>query len=177
MRNVKRAAVTVAVAMAVTAGGLPAYAESLFVPDEVGDAPRAIDVTGIRLDNAERAVRIRVYFRDLDRSRIGRMRAQLDVGKPLGDGYFVQFRRLPSGAFSKYLEKAPMYSEYTGNGIACKGLTLTWGEDVADIRLPRACMRGPGERVRGEVFIDNRGETRSDNVPDGALFTSWVDRG
>ena len=177
MNNLKRAAVTFALATVVTATGIPSYADSLCADDEVGDAVRAVDMTGFRLDNAERAVKIRIFFHDLDRSRIGRMRAQIDTGKPMGYGYFIQFRRRPAGGFSKYLERAPMYSEYSGNGIDCAGLKLTWGKDVADIRLPRACMRHASDRVRGEVFIDNRTETRSDNVPDGALFTPWVRRG
>lgn len=177
MKNLKRATVTLALGLAVTGAGLPAYADSICAKDAVGDTVRAIDMTGFRLDNTEQAVRIRIFFRDLDRSRIGRMRAQVDTGKPMGYGYFIQFRRRPTGGFAKYLERAPMYSEYTGNGIACKGLKLTWGKDIADIRLPRACMKNASDRVRGEVFIDNLSETRSDNVPDGALFTPWVPRG
>ncbi len=177
MKQIKRAGAAVAVAVAVTVSGVPSYADSICVPDEVGDTIRPIDMSGIRIDNAERAVRIRIAFRDLDRSRIGRVRVQLDTGKPMGDGYFIQFRRRASGGFSKYLVQAPMYGEYSGDGIACRGLGLTWGKNVAVIRLPRACMRHASDRVRGEVFIDNRGETRSDNVPDGALFTRWLPRG
>lgn len=177
MRQIKRAGVVLALAAAVTAAGVPSYADSICVPDEVGDTIRPIDMSGIRIDNAERAVGVRIYFRDLDRSRIGRMRVQLDTGKPMGEGYFIQFRRRASGGFSKYLVQAPMYGEYSGDGITCKGLELTWGRNVADIRLPRSCMTHASDRVRGEVFIDNRGETRSDNAPDGALFTRWLPRG
>lgn len=177
MRNFRRAVVTLALFAVVAAAGAPSYADSVCAHDETGDAVRAIDMTGMRLDNAAHAVRIRIYFADLDRSRIGRIRAQVDTGRPLGLGYFVEFRRRPAGGFSRYLEKAPMYGEYTGNGIACHGLTLSWGKDVADIRLPRTCMKGASDRVRGEVFVDNLRETRSDNIPDGALFTRWVPRG
>lgn len=156
----------------------PAAAAGTVVPDTVGDAWRPIDITALGLDNGKQAVTVRLGFRDVDRTRFGRIRVQLDVGRPLRYGYFILLRRRADGSWVRRLMWEPMYSEYSGNDIACPRLRLTWAENQARVRLPRGCMvKRYDERVRASASTENRAHNAGDSVPDGALFTDWVRRG
>jgi hypothetical protein len=62
MHHITRAAAAIAIAVAITAAGPAAFAETTSAEDPRGDARRAFDITNIRLANNERAVRIRLDF-------------------------------------------------------------------------------------------------------------------
>lgn len=178
MGFIKNLAVGWLATVALVTPSAVASAESVVVQDSKGDAPRAIDVTRIRLDNARHAVRIHMHFADLDRSRIRLVSLELDVGKLLGWGYAIAFERRASGGFTERLSWVRLYAEGGKALPTCAGLTLAWAHDRADIRLPRSCMSQPhDERVRANVRLAGLAHQR-DRVPDQFLsFSPWVSRG
>jgi hypothetical protein len=163
--------------VALVTGAAGAAAESVAVPDPAGDAPRAVDVTGIRLDNRTHAVRIHLHFADLRRARVRSISSELDAGTALGRGYVLSFERRRSGGFTKQLSWVRLYAE-GGSTLPCAGLRLRWTDDRADIRLPRACMSKPhDQRLRVNVTVVSLARKR-DRVPDGFVgFSPWVARG
>jgi hypothetical protein len=176
MHHITRAAAATAIAVAITTAGPAAFAETTSAEDPRGDSRRAFDITSIRLANNERAVRIRLDFVDVDRSRIGSVTAQVDTGRALGDGLFIEFRRDGEGGWTKQLQRAPMYGEAGDDTIRCVHLTLTWSKDQAVIRLPRRCMGDVTDRVRAAAAVENSRSSQGDNAP-RQLFTAWADRG
>lgn len=178
MRFVKNLAIGLLTTIVLVTTASGASAESVAVQDPKGDAPRAIDVTRVRVDNAQHAVRIHVHFADLHRSRVRLLRSELDVGKPLGRGYVIVFERRASGGFAKRLSWVRLYAEGGTTLPRCAGLKLTWADDRADIRLPRSCMSRPhDERVRANVTLVSLTHQR-DRVPNKFLsFSPWVSHG
>lgn len=154
-----------------------AWGASTAVQDPRGDAPPAVDVTAVRVDNSQHAVRIHIRFAHLEASRVRSVRTELDVGKLLGIGYELIFKRRASGGFDKQLLRVRLYAEGTTRP-RCPGLRLAWGDNRADIRLPRSCMRAAHEqRLRANVTVVSVDRKR-DRVPKEFLsFTPWVARG
>lgn len=179
MKRSIRAGALLALTLALTTTSTAARAELASTPDEVGDAPRAVDVSRVSVANTVDAVRIRLDFVDLDRARVGQLTAQVDVGEPMGEGYFLRFRRTPSGTFGERLEWARMYSQSGDDVIPCPGLGLTWAPDRVVMRLPRVCMTRPHDnRVRVQASSGTRPWRPVDSAPDAPrLFTPWVRRG
>lgn len=178
MRFLKNLAISLlATILLVTTAGA-ASAESVAVQDPPGDAPRAIDVTRIRVDNAQHGVRIHLHFADLHRSRVQLVMAELDVGPLLGWGYVIVFKRHAPGGFAKRLSWVRLYAEGGTTLPRCAGLRLTWATDRADIRIPRSCMSKPhDERVRANLTLVSVTHKR-DRVPNRFLsFSPWVSRG
>jgi hypothetical protein len=175
---VKNLAISLLATIALASTAAVASAESIAVQDPQGDAPPAIDVTRIRVDNAQHAVRIHLHVADLHRSRVRLVRSELDVGPLLGRGYVIVFKRRTSGGFSKQLSWVRLYAEGGTTLPRCAGLKLTWATDQADIRLPRSCMSKPhDERVRANVTLVSLTHKR-DRVPNKFLsFSPWVSRG
>lgn len=178
VRSVKNFVICLLATATLVATTTVAAAESVGDRDPRGDAPRGIDVTHLRLGNADHAVRLGLRFADLHRARVRSVRVELDVGKPLGWGYVVTFRRPEPGAFEQKLSWVRLYAEGGTKLPACDGLRLTWGDDRADVRLPRSCMSKPGDqRVRANVRVTSFGGGH-DRVPNGFLtFTRWAKRG
>lgn len=178
MRWPKDTAIALALTVALITSGTIAFAGSVAVSDPTGDAPRAIDVTRLRVENARHAVTIHIRFADLNRARVRLIRSELDVGKQLGWGYVIVFKRRRSGGFAKQLSWVRLYAEGGTTLPRCAGLRLVWADNRADIQLPRACMSKPhDERVRSNVTITSLTKKR-DFIPDNLLsFTPWVPRG
>lgn len=178
MRFVMNLAISLLATIALVTTAAVASAESVAVQDPKGDAPRAIDVTRIRVDNAQHAVRIHMHFADLHRSRVRLVRSELDVGKLLGRGYVIVFKRRGHGGFAKRLSWVRLYAEGGTTLPPCARLKLTWANDRADISLPRSCMSKPhDERVRANVMLVSLTHKR-DRVPNKFLsFSPWVARG
>ena len=179
MRVVKSLVVCALATIVLVASAPAASAESVAVPDPTGDAPRAIDASRIRVVNAQPAVRIPMHFTDLHRSRVQAVKAELDVGKLLGRGYVIVFKRRESGGFTKRLSWVRLYAEGGTTLPRCAGLKLAWAApDRAVIRLPRSCMTKPhDQRLRANVRVVSRSDRR-DRIPDKFLsFSPWVSRG
>ncbi|GAB3261344.1 hypothetical protein [Nocardioides dilutus] len=178
MRFLKNLAVSLLATTVLVTTTAAASAESVDVPDPTGDAPRAIDATGMRVDNAQHAVRIRLHFGDLRRSRVRSVTVEMDVGKLLGRGYVIVFERRASGGFTKRLSWVRLYSEGGTTLPRCARLRLAWTKDRADIRLPRSCMsKAHDERVRANVRIVSVTQRR-ERVPNKFLtFSPWVSHG
>jgi hypothetical protein len=174
----KRLAIGLLATIVLVTTAAVASAESVAVQDPQGDAPRAIDVTRMRVDNAEHAVRIHMHFAALNRSRVRVVKAELDVGPLLRRGYVIVFKRRASGGFAKRLSWVRLYAEGGTTLPRCAGLRLTWATDRADLRLPRSCMSKPhDERVRANLTLVSLTQRR-DRVPNTFLsFSPWVSRG
>ena len=176
MRHFTRATAATALALAITTVGPAATAAVTSSDDPRGDARTAFDITNLRVSNNERAVRIQLDFADVRRARIGSVTAQVDTGKPMRDGFFIEFQRDDEGGWTKQLQRAPMYGETGDDTIRCVHLTLTWSRDRAVIRLPRRCMGDVTDRIRAAAAVENARSSQGDNAP-RELFTKWVRRG
>lgn len=149
----------------------------LKVPDRVGDAPQAIDVTSYEITNGRYAVTVALNFKNLDRRRVYRVNAPIDVGLPMRYGYFIEFRHRSDGTWSKKLLWVLVNTDAPGTRLACPGLSLTWSANRAVMRLPRACMSKPNDqKVRVAAYVENWAH-RADAMPDGVLYSDWVRRG
>lgn len=151
----------------------PAHAATTVLTDPADDVGGGVrlDVTRAALHNDDRAVVARVAFAEDVR---GDLIVSLD---PRGDtGVRLVASKSRDGSVSSQL----LAGAFTDRGAVgedpeCRGLRVSWTDDVARLRMPSRCLHeGDYGAVRFSVLTENRND--SDLAPDRGS-SDWVPRG
>ncbi|QMW65034.1 hypothetical protein H4N58_12460 [Mumia sp. ZJ1417] len=159
-----RTAVTLAIAVLLTLGlvAAPAQAAVRDVPDARGDALSALDISSLRVRNAEHRVTVALRIPRLERRRLGGFTVFVGrkvAGRPeyaaskvrRGSGWDTTWQRLDDERRS------------------CKGLRMQVKPRRVVVSIPQRCLDANRSAVRVQVAVFTRAYLRGD-VPDEVLL-------
>jgi hypothetical protein len=159
-----------------------ASAETWSTSNQAGDGGPRIDISALRVDNRDHAVALRIRFRHPRMARIGAFSSIIDIGPAKGRGLHVEGRwRRAAHRFETRLTVIEIESDAPPRERDCPGLRVQWQQRRSShrylaVRLPRACMKNTGDRVRVSVRVAKRPRSAHDDAAP-RRFSPWIDRG
>lgn len=167
---------TAALTVGLAAG--PAYAESTGSRDPADAAASPTDVRRVHVNHTERALRLRVRFTDLRRSGSSGMSVFVDTDRARRGPERV----LSAGLFegTDYLLFRSRRWQVRGGPLSCSyRLRLDYADDVATVRIARACLAdAPRVRVALRMTDDNGADgTVTDWLGERRELTPWLAAG